>query len=186
VDRATVAVYEARAREWKLRRGEAGDGLGRGFRADVGSGTVADLGCGTGRYFEEIGAPVVGVDATAAMLELAQHRGTPLIRSDLEALPFRTGSLAGAFARHSYLHVPKGRLGAALVELRRVIRPGGKVLLSMIEGDYEGHELPGDDFPGRFFALWSAQDLAEAFDAAGFSDLDTHSRPSGVVIVGSC
>ncbi len=35
---------------------------------------------------------------------------------DLESLPFLDGSLAGAFARHSYLHVPKERVGYALAE----------------------------------------------------------------------
>jgi SAM-dependent methyltransferase len=185
VDRATVAVYEARAREWQRRRGDATDGLGRRLREEVGPGVVADLGCGTGRYFEELGFPVVGVDATSAMLELARSRSAPLVQADLEALPFRTGQLAGAFARHSYLHVPKVRLPKALVELRRVIRPGGRVLLSMIEGEYEGSELPDDDFPGRFFALWSAHEIAEALHGAGFVDVRTSAHGSGVLVIGS-
>jgi len=185
VDRATVAVYEARAGEWQRRRGDATDGLGRKLRDEVGPGTIADLGCGTGRYFEEIGFPVVGVDATPAMLELARNRSAPLVRADLEALPFRTGRLAGAFARHSYLHVPRARLPDALVELRRVIRPGGRVLLSMIEGAYEGDRLPGDDFPGRFFTLWNAHELAETLRVAGFVDVCSSAHGSGVLVTGS-
>jgi len=35
-------------------------------------------------------------------------------------------------------------------------------MLSLVEGDYEGHDLPGDDFPGRYFAFWSATELGDA------------------------
>lgn len=186
VDGATVSVYEKRAEEWRTRRGGARDALGSEFRAAAGPGLIADLGCGTGRYFDQIGPPLVGLDVTAAMLGLASHRQTPLVRGDLEALPFRTGRLEGAFARHSYLHVPKGRFPAAVGELRRVIRPGGMALLSMIEGDYQGHELPDDDFPGRFFAFWTAHELVAAFEAAGFVDVRTRRDGSGIVITASC
>jgi SAM-dependent methyltransferase len=171
MDAATVELYEHRADEWVQRRGMATDGLGRHFRDEVGAGLVADLGCGPGRYLAEIGGQLVGVDATAAMLRLARGSGYPLIRADLEALPFADGSLAGAFARHSYLHLPKDRLAAALSDVRRALRPGGKLLMTLIEGAYEGHHLAGDDFSGRYFALWSAPELAELLDAARFSDV---------------
>jgi SAM-dependent methyltransferase len=173
VDAATVAVYERRAREWIARRGEASDGLGRRFRDQVGAGPVADLGCGAGRYLAEIGPPLVGVDATAAMLDLAGRSGFPLVRADLEALPFGDGSLAGAFARNSYLHLPKARLADALSDLRRALRPGGLLLLTLIEGGYEGHDLPGDDFEGRYFACWGESELAAVLAATGFGDVVT-------------
>ena len=171
MDPATVAVYEGRANEWIERRGEATDGLGRRFREQLGSGPAADLGCGAGRYLGEIGPPVVGVDVAAAMLRLAQRSGLPLVRADLEDLPFAPGVLAGAFARHSYLHLPKARLGRALSEVRRVLRPRGLLLMTLIEGTYEGHDLPGDDFGGRYFACWTAPELVRILEASGFTDV---------------
>ena len=78
------------------------------------------------------------------------------------------GVFAAAFARHSYLHVLKERVPSALAELRRVLHPGALLMLSLIEGDYEGHDLPGDDFPGRYFAFWSAAELGDALTGAGF------------------
>jgi TDG/mug DNA glycosylase family protein len=52
----------------------------------------------------------------------------------------------------------------------------------MVAGEYEGTALPGDDFPGRYFASWTGDRLGEVVDGAGFdveavgvSDLDqTH------------
>ena len=166
-----MAVYERRAGEWLERRNQAGDGLGRRFRERVGTGPIVDLGCGPGRYLSELGAPVVGLDATAAMLVLARARDRPLLRADLEALPLADHSVAGLFARHSYLHVPKHRLPGALGEARRVLRPGGWLFATLIEGAYEGHRLVGDDFPGRFFALYDVDAVSSALTGAGFVEV---------------
>jgi SAM-dependent methyltransferase len=177
VDTPTVAVYERRAEEWIERRGENTDGLGRRLRELAGEGPVVDLGCGAGRYLDELRAPVVGLDATAAMLGLARRSGAPLVRADLERLPFAEGSMAGALARHSYLHLHKTALPAALVDLRRALRPGGVLILTLIEGSYEGHHLPGDDFAGRFFACYRAPELRQALLDAGFSEVGVEELP---------
>ncbi|MGH8996125.1 MAG: class I SAM-dependent methyltransferase [Acidimicrobiales bacterium] len=169
MDAATIAVYERRAREWIERRGEATDDFGRRLREELGEGPVVDLGCGAGRYLRDLGPAVVGLDASAAMLELAGRNAVPLIRADLEALPLCDRAVAGLFARHSYLHVPKERLTAALRDARRALRPGGLFLLSLIEGSYEGHDLPGDDFEGRFFACWTEAEVEALLGQAGFS-----------------
>jgi SAM-dependent methyltransferase len=171
MDPATVALYERHAPEWSRRRGSATDGLGRRFRDQVGTGLIVDLGCGSGRYLPEIGPPMVGADVTAAMLCLARTQGFPLVRCDIEALPFADGVLAGAFARHSYLHLVKDRVALALADLRRALRPGGLLLITLIEGDYQGHDLPGDDFPGRLFTCWTEAELTGVLVDAGFVDI---------------
>lgn len=163
-----MAVYDRVAGEWQASRGDANDDLGAVFRSEIGAGVVVDLGCGPGRYLAQLAGPVIGLDASRQMLALAQARGTPLVQADLESLPFRDGSLHGAFARHSYLHLPADRLAAALGELRRVLRPGGRMLLSLIGGSYEGRSLPDDDFPGRYFAFWAAEGLSASLERAGF------------------
>jgi SAM-dependent methyltransferase len=171
VDTDTVAIYEHHASGWAERRGDARDELALRFRREIGDGLILDAGCGAGRYLGQLGRSVVGFDATWAMLQIARRCDQPLVRGDLESLPFRAGSLAGIFARHSYLHLPKGRLPGALVEGARVLRPGGLLMASMIHGDYEGRSLPDDDFPGRWFSLWSEPELTAAFTAAGFAHL---------------
>jgi SAM-dependent methyltransferase len=182
VDRDTVAVYQEKAGEWRSRRGERGDGLGAEFRSTAGPGPVVDLGCGVGRYLTEIGAPVIGMDATAAMLReathvLAESPSPPvLVRGDLEALPFAERTLVGLFARHSYLHLPKTSVLPALREARRVLVAGGLLFLSLIPGDYEGRSLPHDDFPGRYFALWSEAELEAVLAEAGFREARVETR----------
>ena len=55
------------------------------------------------------------------------------------------------------------------------------MLLSFVEGDYEGEALPEDDFPGRYFAFWQQRELGAALMAAGFGDISVQrvSRPRG-------
>jgi SAM-dependent methyltransferase len=172
VERTTVDLYERHATEWARRRGPANDDLGLRFRRTVGAGLVLDAGCGPGRYLAQLGSPVVGLDVTGGMLRVARRAGSPLVHGDLEALPFPAGTFAGLFARHSYLHLPKARLPAALADARRVLAPGGLLLLTMIPGDHEGPARAGDDFPGRWFALWRAEELAGALGVAGFGAVE--------------
>jgi SAM-dependent methyltransferase len=180
---ATAAIYDKAALRWQESRGRANDELGRRFREQAGAGLVVDLGCGPGRYLAQVEGPVVAVDVSRSMLALAGRHGCPLAQADLESLPFTDAAFTGAFARHSYLHVPKARAVSALSDVRRVLRPGGLLMLTLIEGDYEGEQLPEDDFPGRYFAFWAPPDLSAALAAAGFTDVtvDRVARRKGEV-----
>jgi TDG/mug DNA glycosylase family protein len=89
-------------------------------------------------------------------------------RADLEALPLRSAIIAAAWARASYLHVPRARLPLALAELHRAMAPGAPAVITMMRGEGEG-PIPDDDFPGRFFARWTRTALADVLAGAGFT-----------------
>ena len=107
--------------------------LGRGHRfLDVGTGTglVAAAAAAT----PGAAVRVVGLDVSPAMLARARERvaplGVALVTGDAEALPCRDGSFDAA-AGHFVL-VFLDRPAAALAELRRVLRPGGRVALTAL------------------------------------------------------
>jgi ubiquinone/menaquinone biosynthesis C-methylase UbiE len=100
------------------------------------AGRVLDLGCGPGTSAVEIaraapGARLVGLDLSPAMLPrarrraLAAHVAVELVLGDVHALPFATASFEAA-AGHSFLYL-LGDPAGALAEVRRVVRPGGRV-----------------------------------------------------------
>jgi TDG/mug DNA glycosylase family protein len=92
------------------------------------------------------------------------------VQADLEALPFRRGALGAGWARASYLHVPNERLPWALADLQRALAVGAPAHLLLDAGDAEeGGLLADDDFPGRWFAAWSAAALTDVFVGAGFT-----------------
>jgi SAM-dependent methyltransferase len=110
----------------------------------VPSGTIADVGCGNGMYLAELarrGFPgrVLGVDLSPGMLAAARERlaltaarTVPAVRvaltcADATALPLPDGAADLTLAPHMLYHVPEP--ARALRELRRVTRPGGRVVI---------------------------------------------------------
>ena len=164
-------VYESRGHDWASRRRPVRQAHARSFAKRVAQGALRiDLGCGAGRYLADLGEPVVGLDAAAAMLQQSRDEvpRALLVQGDLEALPFGPSCIGGAWANMSYLHVPSLRLPMALADLHRVLRVGAPIDVQVLHGDYEGNALPQDDVGGRFFASWKPDALLDVFTGAGF------------------
>lgn len=107
----------------------------------AGAETVADVGCGNGRYLAELGrrghqGSLVGIDASPGMLAAARG-GSPAAGfavGDAVALPLRDGAAGLTLAMHMLYHLPDP--AAAIAELRRVTKPGGRVVLGLNDTDH--------------------------------------------------
>lgn len=109
-----------------------------GLRGDE---TVADIGCGNGAYLAELArrqhaGRVVGVDLSAGMLWSARARAgdAALLAADAAALPLADGRCDVVLASHMLYHLPCPQ--AALRELRRVTRQGGRVVIVLNGSDH--------------------------------------------------
>ncbi|AOS62059.1 class I SAM-dependent methyltransferase [Actinoalloteichus hymeniacidonis] len=103
---------------------------------DVAGRKILDAGCGAGPLSKELrdrGALVSGFDKSAGMLEIARKRlgdDVDLRVHDLaEPLPYADGEFDDVIASLS-LHYLKD-WGPTLAELRRVLRPGGRLIASV-------------------------------------------------------
>jgi SAM-dependent methyltransferase len=102
--------------------------------AHVVEGTrVLDAGCGAGLpalLAALRGANVSAIDASASQLEIARRRlpGADIREADLENLPFAGETFDAAIAVNSVFYAASPL--AALGELRRVVRPGGRVVVT--------------------------------------------------------
>jgi SAM-dependent methyltransferase len=171
MDRDTVAVYEARATDWRDRRPVRFPDLAKALGREARRGGVRlDVGCGAGGHLPHLGAPVVALDAAFAMAALARDAFPPAwpLQADLEALPFRQGSIAGSWARASYLHVRRVRLPWSLMELHRALEVDAPAAFTFRYGTTEG-EIADDEFAGRFFAEWEPEPLLDVLTGAGFA-----------------
>jgi ArsR family transcriptional regulator len=137
--------------------------------------TVADLGVGTGTLAETL-APfagrVIGVDRSeqmlaAASLRLARVTNVELRRGELERLPLADGEVdlaVLALVLHHVVDPPK-----VLTEVRRALRPGGRLLLldmrlhdrGPLYAETMGHVWPGFD-PEHVRGWMSAAGFSEA------------------------
>ncbi len=103
---------------------------------EVAGRRILDAGCGSGPLFAALrdrGAIVTGFDKSARMVELARRRlgaGADLLVADLASpLPFPGGTFDDAVAS-LVLHYLED-WGPALAELRRVLKPGGRLIVSV-------------------------------------------------------
>ena len=103
---------------------------------DVHGHRVLDAGCGSGPLADDLrakGALVAGFDSSPAMLELARQRlgeGADLRVADLsQPLPYADGEFDDVVVS-LVLHYLQD-WSAPLAELRRVLKPGGRLLLSV-------------------------------------------------------
>jgi SAM-dependent methyltransferase len=103
---------------------------------------VLEVGPGRGELAEriqnEVGARVVAVDQSERMVELTRERGVEAVVGDVQDLPFRDSVFDCAVAAWMLYHVPD--LDRALLELRRVLRDGGK-LVAVTNSSYTLSEL---------------------------------------------
>jgi ubiquinone/menaquinone biosynthesis C-methylase UbiE len=146
------------------------------FTADLPAGSlVADVGCGPGRdtvRLREKGLRAHGFDLSHAMLTARDVPGQ--VRADLRALPLRDGALDGLWCVAVLLHVPRAMIPAALAEFHRVLRPGGRAMITIAEGDGEGWEkAPLDDSVQRYYVYHSRAEFTRLLAAAGFEILWT-------------
>lgn len=106
--------------------------IARGLSLRAGE-RVLDLGCGWGRHLGAVaagGVGVVGLDRSGDYLARAVAAGVPLVRGDLRALPFASGTFDAAYSWYASLLVFDDATNlACLAEAARVLRPGGRLLV---------------------------------------------------------
>ncbi|MEE2040245.1 methyltransferase domain-containing protein [Nocardiopsis sp. CT-R113] len=115
--------------------------------------TVVDVGCGAGRAAAEIAAEgphVVGVDLDEGMLRSARerHPRPEFRRGDAYALPLPDGRVQGYRAEKVYHSL--GDPARALSEARRVLAPGGRLVL--LGQDWDAYMVDSAD-PGLTRAI---------------------------------
>lgn len=138
-----------------------------------GMGRVCDLGCGPGqvaRYLHECGAEVFGLDLSPKMVEVARrlNPGLDFVQGDMACLDLENDSLAGIAAFYSVIHIPRAEVAAVLGELRRVLKPGGVLLLAFHLGSEVKHLDEWWEKPVSLdFAFFGRDEMLGYLKAAG-------------------
>src|SRR5829696_9680447 len=110
-------------------------GDGREWVCSRASGQVLEVAGGTGRNltFYSQGVRITGIDLSPAMLEITRKRAdqlgvdADLREGDAQQLPFADASFDTVVCTLSLCNIPDDR--RAIAEMKRVLRPGGRLLL---------------------------------------------------------
>jgi SAM-dependent methyltransferase len=189
--RAQLADALTPVREWLVR--ELGPAPGE---------TVLELGAGTGETGFAAAAilgdngRLISTDFSPEMVEVARRRGTELSLGnvdyrvvDAERIELDSGSVDGVLCQSAYMLVADP--AAALAETRRVLRPGGRLALSvwgapernpwasiggmiLIE---RGHIPPPEPGAPGVFSMASEERTRALLDGAGFRSVRTAEVP---------
>ena len=165
-------------------------------------GTVVDIGCGPGHLTHLVarrfpGVSVIGIDNNEHMLRLATknrgHSGCPNLRfclGDAHQLPLGDGEVDFVLSSLSLHHW--GKPARALQEIRRVLRPGGWLLLFDLSRDCRrffyyslrlGQGLAPrairntDGAVGSFWASYTRAELEALLFSAGFGCWSVEAQP---------
>jgi cyclopropane fatty-acyl-phospholipid synthase-like methyltransferase len=132
---------------------------------------IVELGCGDGRTTRRLAEcfAVVGVDLSAAQLELAQASAphATFLLADMLDVEFPPDALDAVTAFYSFMHVPRAAHAELLARIHRWLKPGGLFLAPM-------STLGGPDRTERwlgvemFFSGWDAETNSRLVREAGF------------------
>ncbi|HEY3728971.1 MAG TPA: class I SAM-dependent methyltransferase [Solirubrobacteraceae bacterium] len=156
-----------------------------------------DVGCGdggtSGIWLNEWAASYVGVDVSEAAVEMARDRGLDVrCVQDAAALPFEEGSFDVAVCVEVLEHLFEPQ--RAMVEIGRVLRPGGRVILTVPNvahwrsrvdgllgrwnprGDHLSATEPWRDAHLRFFTIRSLTNMVQrcGFEVVARGGYDEH------------
>jgi len=163
---------------------------------------VLDLGCGNGRhasYLEARGYRVVCADISWGMLMVAKRRVRDLVQCDASSLPFRDASFGTVLYLATIHHLPKEDRLESLREVKRVLKPGGRLIVSawalfqprflkklpaMLLNPLRGRELGDVRVPWRrrdrtyrrYYHLFTRRELESLVKRAGLRIISSYGR----------
>ena len=137
------------------------------------SPTVLDVGCGDGMrtLVNMADATAIGLDFAHEQVRMAAENvpDAHLLQGDMVSLPLADDSVDAVTAYHAVFHVERSRHPAVYEEFERVLRPGGKVLLTVGSSAYE--QVRSDWLgTGRemFFSTPGQRVTVQQLETAGF------------------
>lgn len=134
--------------------------------------TVLEVGTGPGKdaaAFVTAGRRVVGVDLSAAHVQLARVNNVDAVIASVRALPFPSGLCDAGWTMSTLLHVPNAAFDSAMREICRVLRPGAPLAIGLwgAAADREGINDRDTIVPRRFFSYRTDQRVRSMLEPYG-------------------
>jgi SAM-dependent methyltransferase len=169
---ASVGAYSAGVDEYEaVHASKFADIVARFAESLPRPSLILDVGCGPGRDLERFtvhGHVARGVELNPEFAVRAR-RHAPTTHCDLRdvAAHYPSGFFDGIWASASLVHLPTADMHQVLGQLGVLLRPGGKLFVSVRSSGETGWLDEPDG--RRWYRVWAADALADAVTAAGFT-----------------
>ncbi len=145
-------------------------------------GMICDLGCGPGqiaRHLKSLGLNVIGIDKSKGMVEVAR-RFNPDIEffcDDMTELNVGDSAWAGIVNFYAIIHVTPDEIAKVFDEWKRVLVPGGYLLMSFLVGEDIEHvdKLFNQEVDLDFY-LFPSDHIIKSLEDSGFEMIDSMER----------
>lgn len=142
------------------------------FLSSLEGSNILDAGCGNGKdckYISEKGFNIVGIDLSEGMLKIAKERVPNGIFEvmDIANITYSENSYDGIISNCSLFHIPVEELPKTMETFRKILKPNGKLLLILQEGNgetmVEEPYRPGVHIYMNYFSSVQIQSLLEEY-----------------------
>lgn len=143
-------------------------------------GVWVEIGVGSGRFASELGISL-GIEPAEGMAALARERSIEVLKGTAEAVPLPDGSIDAAFLITTLCFLDD--VDRAFQETRRVLRPGGSVIIAFIPKNsrfgalYE--ESAASDRFYKHARFYTVSEVLLSLDKAGFDVVRTAQTLTG-------
>ncbi|MDD4690529.1 MAG: class I SAM-dependent methyltransferase [Eubacteriales bacterium] len=138
-------------------------------------GTVCDIGCGPGQighFLNQNGVKVIGIDVSEKMIKEARklYPGIDFEQGDMFSLRFDDSYLAGIVTFYAIVHLFLMEVELVLREFKRVIMPGGFLLISFHIGEesIKVDKIKDDITASAVYMFFNQDVIFEKIEQAGF------------------
>lgn len=156
--------------------------LARHFAAHpVARPRILDVACGGGSTLRQLagafpGARLHGLDLSPYYLELARARlpGVSFVAENAESMPYRDGWFDAVVSVHLFHELPKDARRNVLAEIRRVLAPGGALVIEDSAQLSDAPEIAGsletfgEEMHEPYYLSYIRDDLATMLEETGF------------------
>jgi SAM-dependent methyltransferase len=142
--------------------------------------TVLDVGCGPGHitgHLRARGVNAIGIDLVPKFLAHARatHPDGDYRLGSMTSLDVPDGSVAGILSWYSTIHFAPADLDGVFAEFRRVLAPGGTLVIGFFGG---GDEIAAFDHKVTTAYRWPVDAFSAVLARAGFTEVERRQRPA--------
>jgi len=137
---------------------------------------IYDMGCGPsghiGRYLHDKGFNVIGIDISEKCVDIAAdyNPGMKFLAMDILKLELQDATVDGIISFYSIIHTPQKYVHHIFQEFNRILKIGGKLLVTVKEGVGEGFiDNFLDSKTSIYFTHFKEQHLEKYYTDNGFN-----------------